>query len=534
MKKELIQTVLKEDIEPFEVSKNKRYGQFFTPKEIVDFMINLITKDHKCAILEPCAGKGVFLESLSKIGYDAIRAYEIDKSLQNSSNVKICYSDFLETTLDEKYDVIIGNPPYVRWKNIPENLKETLKTNLLWSNNRIGLNDLLYFFIIHSINKLKPNGELIFITPLFWTSTLHSKVVRRAIVENGMIELMINFNEAKVFDKVSSNILIFKFVKKKSNQPMKVINLQTKKAVTTKTICDLKNSLDKLDYQKEINIGDINGYLHEQFFSEDPWKPLPPNSEFEILKTENNSNSKLGNIAEIGNGMVSGLDEAFKVEDKSLFSENERKKLISVVKAKNLTKYFNSGYTDYIYVNDIENEEQLKSFPKIFDKLFYYKRQLEGRYAYNKNIPWWHWVFLRNKKLIETTLKVIVPCKERFDNRNYVRFALVVGNFYATQDVTALVKKPEVKEDIKYILALLNSKVIFEWLKYRGLRRGGVLEFSEKPLSEIPIKRIDWSNEEEVHTYEKIINLVDIVIQKKDCLLYEDQIEKLVRKIYGL
>ncbi len=63
---------------------------------------------------------------------------------------------------------------------------------------------------------------------------------------------------------------------------------------------------------------------------------------------------------------------------------------------------------------------------------------------------------------------------------------------------------------------MLNSDLIFEWLKYKGLNRGGVLEFSEKPISSIPIKLINWDNKREVEIYHNIIRLVDRIRETKE------------------
>ncbi len=514
-----------------EIKKSKQYGQYFTPIEIARFMVNLISKKKQARILEPCAGKGIFLKTLSEAEYLNIEAYEIDETLSNESPIKIEYRDFLQTPITDKFDLIIGNPPYVRWKNIPEQIREKLKTNPLWANRINGLNDLLYLFIIHSIDKLNVGGELIFITPNFWTTTLHSKTVREKIIREGRIELMINFDETKVFDGVNSNILIFKFVKDKQAKEMKLLNLNPQKDLT-EAINMIKEIIKTLNCEKEVSNGTFWAYTHRQFNSKEPWRPLPPSIEPQILKIEKNADTKLGYLMDIGNGMVSGLDEAFKLEESNLLTKDENKKLIKVAKAKDLVKYFNKSYSKYIYVNDIQKEEELQKFQNIYTQLFKYKPELEKRYNYGKNIPWWHWVFLRNKKLIEKSPKIVVPCKERFNVKKFVRFSLISGNFYVTQDATALVKKPEIQENIRYFLAVLNSDLIFQWLKYRGLKRGGVLEFSEKPLSEIPIKRINWLDKEEVKVHNEIVNIINKILEEQNFKLYKEQIEELIKKIY--
>ena len=63
--------------------------------------------------------------------------------------------------------------------------------------------------------------------------------------------------------------------------------------------------------------------------------------------------------------------------------------------------------------------------------------------------------------------------------------------------------------DIKYLLALLNSKLYYLWLYYRGKRKGEILELYVTPVENIPIKQI--SKEEQ----RDFIKLVDQLILLK-------------------
>ena len=154
-----------------------------------------------------------------------------------------------------------------------------------------------------------------------------------------------------------------------------------------------------------------------------------------------NRYTRLEDICDIGNGMVSGLDKAFKADPNLKFSNKEKKKFINVVKAYNLKKYKAEDSTPYIFVNDIENEKELKKFPNIYRQLSRFKKDLDQRYDYGRKIRWWEWVFLRNKQLLEkNNEKIFVPCKERINKKGFVRFSRVSGNYYAAQDVTTIVK----------------------------------------------------------------------------------------------
>lgn len=589
------------------VSKEKMYGQFFTPRLVAEFMLDLNTKDADSRVLEPCAGKGAFLEVLANRNYSRIEAYEIDEDLENLSDVPIVYSDFLRERITAEFDLVIGNPPYVRWKNLPKDVQSFLSTDSLWRGRTNSLADLLVTFIYAAVDALRDGGELIFITPVFWTQTLHSAPLRRHLSSQGELNCLVNFNEMRIFEGVSSTIAVFKFTKTKfkSGAPITVVNLDSKEKLQRKHVKEVENLLSSLSkYGSYYNKGIYEAYLHPQFSDGRPWKPIPPqhrpfieaikksctesspvveceslgesrmillsrllrNDDLEGLeippeacdiagfadlkyfipklgvrtldsfssKKEERRYVRLEDIAHIGNGLVSGLDKAFTLKDRTEYGHLEKDSYISVVKAYDLHQYYASGQTPYLFLNAIEDEEQLrKQFPKAFIKLSSFKSRLEERYSYNRYIPWWHWVFLRNWDLFDKhDSKIFCPCKERIDKKGYARFSFVEGHFFPTQDVTGIVLKDWVREDPKYILALLNSEMILTYMKYEGLSRGGVLEFSEKPLSRIPIRLINWDIPKERETHDRIVELVDAVLVSHDIGLHkkniEDQLNQLV------
>ena len=525
--------------------KTKELGQYFTPKFVAKFMVSLITKPKNALILDPCAGTGVFLSALVEAGYTNIHAYEIDQNLPNYSPVKIVYKDFLEVKPEEKYDVVIGNPPYVRWKNIPKKWRDKFRSDNYWSSIMNGLSDLTYAFIYHSVNMLKPGGELIFITPIFWTETVHGRKLRNYLIKRGHLELLINFNEMRIFEEVSSTIIIFKYVKRKSLKQIKIVNLHTKERLTPTHLDRIKKLLLRLDNgEKYIRDGIYEAFLHEQFKDGEPWRPVPDNiSTLNPLLSFQFSPlihfkriSLLGNIAEIGNGMVSGLDKVFQLNENEIQKLNSKEKnhVIYVYKASTLDRFYPiKNPIPYIYINDVESEDELrKDYPYFYQKLTQYKDRLLKRYNYGRYIPWWHWVFPRNKHLFERyEEKILVPSKERYDTRGYFRFAYIKGLYYATQDVTVICPKAEFREGAKYLLALLNSEPYQQYIIYKGFTRGGVYDFSEKPLATIPIIRIDWNNSEEKKLYEEIVNLTNEIISKKSWRTYIDEINRLVSKL---
>ena len=511
------------------INKN-RYGQYFTPKLIVDYMISLsnITKNSK--ILEPSSGEGIFINILEKNGFKNITGYEIDNMLYQNRNFVINKS-FIDTDIKDKFDLVIGNPPYIRWKNLENELKEELKNHILWHKYFNSLCDYSYIFILKSIELLKDGGELIFITPEYWLNTKYSLTLRNYMVKNGYFEQITHFNETPIFEKATVSTIIFKYIKskEKSNSKIKLTKYYSNSKLTNKIIDNIQNKIE----QKNTIYLEI-----EQFKKDERWLIASDRIKKELKIFENHCLIKnkiktslfdlekdkyhtIGDICEIGNGMVSGLDKAFQIENIQNLNQNEKKYILKVIKAKDLKPYYYNSITHYIYLYGIKNEKELKNdFPNFYNHFMEFKEKLDKRYKYNRDIPYWEWVFLRNINLFsKDEIRIFVPSKERISNKDYFRFALIDSKLYPTQDVTALFKKENVKESIYYILALLNNRRVFDWLSYKGVVKGNIVEFSEKPISSIPFRAIDWSNRYEVILHNEIVALCKSYINNNDNLV---------------
>lgn len=523
-------------------TKNK-FGQYFTPKVVADFMIDIADISEDSNILEPSCGEGIFLELLQKRGFNNLTAYEIDNELAQEFSF-VQYESFVSAKIDKKFDLIIGNPPYIRWKNLEEELKRELSTNEIWVKYFNSLCDYLYIFILKSIEILTDNGQLIFICPEYWMNTTHSISLRNYMMQNGYFEEIYHFNETPIFEKVTVSIVIFKFIKsKQKKRKIKVAKFYLNQKLTSETLENL---------YKEIPFKDAEYLSVSQFKVNERWLLHSDEVRKELEILEKNCLKKyqntilnlfdenkqefdtIGEFCDIGNGLVSGLDKAFQVDMHNL-NEIEKNATIDVVKAKDLKPFFSENITKYIYISeDLEEEKFKETYPNFFNHFQKYKIDLENRYQYNRKINYWEWVFLRNLNLFKKEEKrIFVPCKERISNKNYFRFALVNKNIFPTQDVTAIFKKPHTKESIEYILAYLNCPIIFDWLKCNGIVKGNIVEFSEKPISSIPFRVIDWANKEEVELHNLITDHVQKYLKNIDKSSLE-LITKLFNKLFNI
>ncbi|EEA6159067.1 N-6 DNA methylase, partial [Campylobacter coli] len=114
------------------------------------------------------------------------------------------------------FDLIIGNPPYIRQEEIKE-LKNTLSKNYKVYK---GTADIYTYFYELGFNVLKENGILSFITSNKYTRAGYGEALREFLLKNTCILKYIDLNGIKVFDSatVDTSILCFEKSKSKDNK----------------------------------------------------------------------------------------------------------------------------------------------------------------------------------------------------------------------------------------------------------------------------------------------------------------------------
>lgn len=151
---------------------DKQTGSFYTPKKLVKFMSEYaMSRCEVGAVLEPSVGDGRFIDKLKKFSY-CIDAVEIDKNkikkLHNKKidNVKLINQNFIEYALNstQKYDLIIGNPPYITKKVLSESDRElSLKLIKHWSLPESIFQNLWVSFVLGALKLLKDKTGAIFL-----------------------------------------------------------------------------------------------------------------------------------------------------------------------------------------------------------------------------------------------------------------------------------------------------------------------------------------------------------------------------------
>lgn len=181
-------------------------GQVFTPQHIVSDMLGLIkntTKMKNPRFLEPSCGNGAFYENLpsNKVGI------ELDSHIACKGALQL---DFFSYPVSEKFDVIIGNPPYVRYQDIAESTKFLLSR---YSDIFDSRSNLYLFFIYKCVLHLKEGGELIFITPRDFLKSTASMKLNEFLFSQGSITDFLDLGDKKIFESAQPNCAIWRFEK---------------------------------------------------------------------------------------------------------------------------------------------------------------------------------------------------------------------------------------------------------------------------------------------------------------------------------
>ena len=198
----------------------KKFAQFFTPEPIADFMARWVLEGRKKAdVLEPAFGLGVFTCSMRKLEVQVkVVGYELDATIYNygignvaqaGSDVYIYNEDYLRASWNEKYDVIICNPPYLKFHDY-DNASLVPLVNSQLGVHLNGFTNLYTLFLLKSISQLREGGRLAYIVPSEFLNSDYGVEVKRVLLESGVMRhvVVVDFTQCAFDDALTTACIL--------------------------------------------------------------------------------------------------------------------------------------------------------------------------------------------------------------------------------------------------------------------------------------------------------------------------------------
>ncbi len=361
---------------------------------------------------------------------------------------------------DGGFDVIIGNPPYVKIQNL-ELSEEEIDFYLSKYKSATNKYDLYVLFVERSLEVLNEGGYIGFIMPHKFTNSEFGVGLREIISQNQNLKEIVHFGSEMVFEDATAYTAIMIFQKK-----------------TNKVISYKEAKPDQASVMQSTS-GDIS-YKN---IDKNPWW-LVTDEERELLSKLTSNSENLKEITTgINQGIVTMGDKIFMLEGEIKgdsfkgFSneldqevELEGKLMKPVLKGKDIKRFDDPKYRLFvIYPHTIVDgktvpieEEVLKSkYPKVYAYLENFKDELIiKKHKYKTNPDYWYSLHRSRDYEIFEGLKLMTP-----QLQNYPNFTLIKDTSMCDAGGYIMkLKEGDIKQYLN-LLGILNSSVLWYFIK---------------------------------------------------------------------
>lgn len=485
-------------------------GVVYTKRWVVELILDLAgyTSDWNLVdalAVEPAAGNGAFLgpmvsrlaDSCQRMGrpisdcVGSLIAYELDNASAKHA-LDICVTalthhgialpiaanlaknwirlgDYLADSIDLEAEFVVGNPPYVRLEDIPE------ETALLYRNiypTMRGRADLYIAFYEAALRQLKAGGVCAFICADRWMRNQYGAELRELVTSGYSVDVIVEMHHANAFhDEVDAYPAIT--VLRKGRQG---------KAVIAKIGCEAESlqpeelaAALRSNDENEVVSGLRTASVDNWFKGADPW-PCQSPEQLCLLRRLEERFAPLENSAKVGIGVATGNDSVFVTGDSCLV---EPSRLIKLALAKDVR----SGTMEWSghYLIDPWNSEGpvcLEDYPRLQAYFEKHAGALKKRHTALKNARLWYRTIDRVHHLLIAKHKLYIP-----DIKNTLEPVLDRGETYPHHNLYFIESD---SWDLEVLGGLLMSVVGHFFIASYGIRmRGGYYRFQAQYLRRI-------------------------------------------------
>lgn len=370
-----------------------------------------------------------------------------------------CFRDASET--EEKYDITIGNPPYVRENVMEKSLREIYKENFPELDGKST--DLYVYFICHGLNVLTDTGVLTFVTPAQFQTSHYGKPVRRIINEKCDLKVIADFGELPVFKNVSVHTSVYCLSRKKEGRNF------------------LRYEYTSLPGKQPLLLLYQSGaWLPQQNLEEEGWIFSSANGSL-ILDFLEKSGAALKEYSEgVFSGIKTGCKKAFFIRSSEMenYSEYDMSYCEKMIVPKKICAWKSIWSDDFLAL--IEKNEKLEESSGLYARMLVYQDKLKARVDVEGHETWYglrqcsYYDKFKQPKIIYPDIST--ECRFSMDTESYL---IPDGAFF-------------IPGEDYYLLGILNSCIGRYYFRQKcarigNPRMGGRIRFKKVYVENFPV-----------------------------------------------
>lgn len=475
-------------------SNGGHHGLVLTKTNVVEVMLDRVGYStnndlSQIKVIEPAAGDGAFaVEIISRLYQSSfnfnfpfkqslanLSFFELDEKMFHILTKKIQsklaeygaslpenlvrQSDFLLSNPSQS-DLVVGNPPYVRHENIPEDKKEIYRAKFATFKHR---SDLFIAFYEKGLRLLKPNGTLSYICSNRWLKNQYGHSLRHLISLSFSLNEIIDLEKTNPFQE---EVIAYPAITTIQNN----ISSKTGKYFSLNSINELYELENDTQPTRNINIRNSNNWFSSDYHS--------PKVEKSLDSIENQG-------FKIGIGVATGLDRVFIRKDFPVLVENEL--LIPVLMSKD-TKSNELTWSGNYILNPFDRIGKLidlNDFPKAKAYLESEKDALASRHVAKKNTVSWYKTIDKINPMLTGKDKILLP-----DISGNFHLLIDRGKFYPHHNLYYITGREY--EKLVLLAAILMSDFVKDQLMEFGNKmNGGYPRWQSQNLKRLRIPILD-------------------------------------------
>ena len=297
-------------------TEQKLRGAYYTPLQLANAMVELFAAQNIDRVLEPSCGDGVFIDSMyeknlleevsvfTAVELDSREAEKVRKKYKSTKNVEVINDDFFnfynQNSEDNRYDLILGNPPYIRYQYLTDSQRESLSAIL--TSHGMKSNKLINAwvgFLVACTQMLNDTGRIAFVIPAEVLQVAYAEDLRLFLSNQFKRITLITFKKL-IFPEIEQEVLVFIGEKGGDEKGIRIVEM------------------DDLDGFSSLDL-DSNGYQPIQHVKEKWTKYFTSPEEIEIIQQIKNDTrfAPFSDFGTINVGVTTGNNAYFSIDEET-------------------------------------------------------------------------------------------------------------------------------------------------------------------------------------------------------------------------